>query len=97
MARSVAGLLALTALLLMLGVGLSGCGPKPPCQGATVTQVQSAQDECAAAEDGLQAVREERAGLEAELAQTKSELAELEGRPAELGRRLHDLRKGSGR
>jgi septal ring factor EnvC (AmiA/AmiB activator) len=96
MARSVAGLLAL-ALLLTLGVGLTGCGPKPPCEGATVTQVQSAQDECATAEDGLQAAREERADLEADLAQTKSELAELEGKPAELEGRLHDLKKGSGR
>ena len=97
MARTTAGLLALAALLLVLGVGLSGCGPKAPCAGATVTQVQSAQDECAAAEDGLEAAREERAELEAELAEAKSDMAGLEGRPAELERRLHDLRKGSGR
>jgi septal ring factor EnvC (AmiA/AmiB activator) len=97
MARSMAGLLALAALLLVVGSGLTGCGPKPPCEGATVTQVQSAQDECAAAEDGLQAAREERAELEAELAQARSELAGLEGKPAELERRLHDLKKGSGR
>ena len=97
MARSTAGLLALAALLLILGVGLSGCGPKAPCAGATVTEVQSAQDECASAEDGLQAAREERADLEADLAQAKSELAELEGKPAELEGRLHDLKKGSGR
>lgn len=97
MARSTAGLLALAALLLILGVGLSGCGPKPPCEGVTVTRVQSAQDECAAAEDGLQAAREERAELEAEFAQVKSEMAGLEGKPTELERRLHDLKKGSGR
>jgi septal ring factor EnvC (AmiA/AmiB activator) len=97
MARSMAGLLALALLLLVLGAGLSGCGPKPPCEGAAVTQVQSAQDECAAAEDELQAAREERAGLEAELTQTRSEMAGLEGKPAELERRLHDLKKGSGR
>ena len=96
MARSMAGLLAL-ALLLILGAGLTGCGPKAPCAGATVTQVQSAQDECASAEDELQAAREERADLEADLAQAKSELAELEGKPAELEGRLHDLKKGSGR
>lgn len=97
MARSVAGLLAFALLLLILGVGLSGCGPKPPCEGATVTQVQSVQDECATAQDELQAAREERADLEAEVAQAKSDIAELEGKPAELERRLHDLKKGSGR
>jgi septal ring factor EnvC (AmiA/AmiB activator) len=97
MARSVAGILAFALLLLILGVGLSGCGPKPPCEGAAVTQVQSAQDECASAEDQLQAAREDRANLEAELAQTRSEMAELEGKPAELEHRLHDLKKGSGR
>jgi septal ring factor EnvC (AmiA/AmiB activator) len=97
MARSMAGPLALAALVLVLGFGLSGCGPKPPCAGATVTQVQSAQDECAAAEDGLETAREERAELEANLAETRGELAGLEGKPADLERRLHELRKGSGR
>jgi len=97
MARSVAGLLALATLLLILGLGLSGCGPKAPCAGATVTQVQSAQDGCASAEDELQAAREERADLEADLAQAKSDMSGLEGKPAELERRLHDLKKGSGR
>jgi septal ring factor EnvC (AmiA/AmiB activator) len=97
MARSMAGLLALAFILLILGAGLSGCGPKPPCEGAAVTQVQSAQDECAAAKDELSAAREKRAGLEANLAQTRSELANLEGKPAELEHRLHDLKKGSGR
>ena len=33
---------ALAALLLVLGVALIGCGPKPPCEGADVTSVRSA-------------------------------------------------------
>lgn len=97
MTRTTGGSLVVAVLLLALGMTLVGCGPKPPCEGATVTQIQSAQDECAAAEDGLQAAREERAELEANLAETKGELAGLEGEPAELERRLHELRKGSGR
>ena len=97
MARRIMWFLASTALLLTLGVALVGCGPKPPCEGATVTQVQSAQDECAAAEDELEAARDERADLEGEVATTKAEIAELEEQPANLADRLEDLKKGSGR
>lgn len=95
MARTTVGFLALAALLLVLG--LAGCGPKPPCEGATVTQVQTAQDECAAANDELEAAREERAQLEAKVTETKAEIAGLENEPAELEDRLYDLKKGSGR
>ena len=91
------GSLAFAALVLILCAGLSGCGPKPPCEGASVTQVQTAQDECAAATDELDAAREERAQLEADVSETRSELANLEGQPEQLARRLNDLKKGSGR
>ena len=89
--------IALAALLLVLGVALTGCGPKPPCEGADVTSVRSAQDECAAAGDELDEARDTRAGLEAEVASTKAEIAGLEGQPSDLARRLHELEKGSGR
>ena len=88
---------ALAAFLLILGLGLVGCGPKPPCEGATVTDVQSVQDECAAATDELEQARENRANLEVEVTETRSEIAALEGQPADLAGRLHDLKKGSGR
>ncbi len=91
------GVIAAATLLLTLGLGLSGCGPKPPCEGATVTQVQSAQDECAATMDKLDAAREERAQLEAEVSETRSETAQLGGAPSDLARRLEELKKGSGR
>ena len=97
MVRKTVWLFAFAALLLSMVAVLSGCGPKPPCAGATVTQVQSAQDECAAAEDGLESARDERAELEAEVTATKAEIAELEGRPGELADQLEELRKGSGR
>ena len=97
MARRTRGLLAFAAWLLILGTMLPGCGPKPPCEGATVTDVQSAQDECAAATDELEGARAERAELEAQVTETKSEIAQLEGTPSELADRLHDLKKGSGR
>ena len=89
--------IALAALLLVLGAALTGCGPKPPCEGADLTSVQSAQDECAAAGDELDEARDTRAGLEAEVASTKAEIAALEGQPANLAGRLHELKKGSGR
>lgn len=97
MARKTVWFLASAALLLTLGVALVGCGPKPPCEGATVIQVQSAQDECAAAEDELEAAREARAQLEADVATTKAEITELEGQPVDLADRLDELKKGSGR
>ena len=97
MARKTIWLFAFAALLLSMVPVLTGCGPKPPCEGATVTQVQSVQDECAAAEDELQSARDERAELEAEVAATKAEIAELEGRPGQLADQLEELRKGSGR
>jgi septal ring factor EnvC (AmiA/AmiB activator) len=97
MARKTMQFFAFAALLLCLGFALVGCGPKPPCEGATVTQVQSAQDECAAATDQLNTARDERAQLEADVTATKAEISGLEGKPAELADRLEELKKGSGR
>ena len=97
MARTTKRYIAVAALLLVLGVALAGCGPKPPCEGAYVTSVQSAQDECAAATDELDETRDTRAALEAEVASTKAEIAALEGQPVDLAARLHELKKGSGR
>jgi len=89
--------IALAALLLVLGSSLMGCGPKPPCDGADVTAVQAAQDECGAASDELDAARDARAGLEADVASTRSEIATLETQPDNLATRLNELKKGSGR
>ena len=97
MAKRTAGFLALAVLGLALGMLMAGCGPKPPCEGATVTQVQSAQDECDAANAELEAAREERAELEAEVTKTKTDISQLEGQPDALASRLEELKKGSGR
>jgi septal ring factor EnvC (AmiA/AmiB activator) len=97
MARTTKRYIALVALLLVMGLALVGCGPKPPCEGADVTAVRSAQDECAAASDELDEARDARAALEAEVASARAEIAGLEGQPAELEARLHELKKGSGR
>lgn len=97
MARTTMRYIALAALLLILGAALTGCGPKPPCDGADVTAVQSLQDECAAANDELDETRDARAALEADVTSTKAEIAALEGQPNDLAARLHELKKGSGR
>jgi septal ring factor EnvC (AmiA/AmiB activator) len=97
MARKTVWFFALATLLLVVGSVLVGCGPKPPCEGATVVQVQSAQDECAVATDELNAARDTRAELEADVAATKAEIAQLEGKPSELADQLDELMKGSGR
>jgi septal ring factor EnvC (AmiA/AmiB activator) len=89
--------LALAALLLIAGAALTGCGPKPPCEGADVTAVRGAQDECAAATDELDAARDARAGLEADVASARSEIGTLTNEKPNLEDRLHDLKKGSGR
>jgi len=88
---------ALAAIVLVLVSTLIGCGPKPPCEGADVTAVQAAQDECAAATDELAAARDARAELEADVASARSEIATLEGQDDDLAARLHELKKGSGR
>ncbi len=97
MARKTVWLFALGTLVLSMGPALVGCGPKPQCEGATVIQVQSAQDECAAATDELDVARDERAELEADVTATKAEVSELEGMPGQLADQLEELRKGSGR
>jgi uncharacterized protein YfcZ (UPF0381/DUF406 family) len=97
MARKTGGVLALATLLLVLGMSVMGCGPKPPCEGVYVTEVQAAQDQADAATAELEAVRAERADLEAGVAATRSEIAGLESQPAALEARLNELKKGSGR
>jgi hypothetical protein len=99
MARTAGGLLGLGVLLLLLGTALVGCAPKPPCDGATEIDVETAQDQCAAATDQLEQARGERAALEAELTEVKAEMSKLEGEgtPSELASYLEELRKGSGR
>ncbi len=96
MAKTSRWFIALAASLLLLSIGVVGCGPKPPCE-VMPTEVQAAQDECDAATAELDEAREERAELEAEVAETNAEIRELEGQPDELAARLHELRKGSGR
>ncbi|MCK4914519.1 MAG: hypothetical protein KAS89_00030 [Candidatus Eisenbacteria sp.] len=97
MARTTMRHIALAALLLVLGAAVTGCGPKPPCEGADVTAVQSVQDECTAANDELDEARDTRADLEADVTSARSEIAALEGQPNALAARLHELKKGSGR
>ena len=97
MARTTKRYFALAALLLVLGATLTGCGPKPPCEGVDVTAVQSLQDECTAANDELDEARDSRAALEAEVTSTRAEIAALEGQPNDLAAHLHELKKGSGR
>ena len=97
MARKTGGVLVLATLLLVLSMSLLGCGPKPPCEGVYVTEVQAAQAESDAATAELEGVRAERADLEADVAAARSEISELTAKPAELEARLNELKKGSGR
>jgi peptidoglycan hydrolase CwlO-like protein len=86
-------------LAVALGVLIAfilGCGPKPPCP-VPMSEVKSAQDQTAAAEDALSKVQTEKAGLEKDLAQKQASLDSLKGKPAELEKKLDNLKKGSGR
>jgi len=96
MAKTSRWFIALTASLLLLSIGVVGCGPKPPCE-VMPTEVQAAQDGCDAASGELDEARDARAELEADVAEMNAEIRELEGEPDELAARLHELKKGSGR
>lgn len=86
-------------LVVALGVLVAfilGCGPKPPCP-VPMSEVKSAQDKTATAEGALSKVQAEKASLEKELAGKQATLDSLKGKPDELGKKLDNLKKGSGR
>lgn len=97
MARTIGRFFALGALAMLLYLCFVGCGPKPPCEGASIVSVQTAQDECSAAGEELEGARQQRASLEGEVTEAKAELSKLKGTPVELSGYLEDLKKGSGR
>lgn len=89
------GLVVVVALGVLVAF-IAGCGPKPPCP-VPMSDVKSAQDKTAAAEEALSKAQAEKASLEKELAQKQADLDGLKGKPAELEKKLDNLKKGSGR
>jgi septal ring factor EnvC (AmiA/AmiB activator) len=84
--------------LLLFGAALfaGGCGEAPPCQTSLVTLDETRLDaetyEQEAAETG-----KTKADLEKKLADKKGEIEQVKAKPTELKKKVHDLRKGSGR
>lgn len=94
--RSAFGLL-LALLIFGLAAGFAaGCGPAPPCATSLVTLDETRLDmetyEQEAAETDARA-----ADLKQRLEAKRGEIEEIKDLPAELGRRVYELKKGSGR
>ena len=83
-------------LLGLLGTFVSGCGPAPPCNTSLITLDETRLDaetyEQEAAETG-----ERVDDLSSSLEKKQAEIDEIEDDPARLEKRLHELKKGSGR
>jgi hypothetical protein len=88
--------LIMIALLGLLGAFTAGCGPAPPCNTSLITLDETRLDaetfEQEAAETG-----ERVADLKSRLAKKQDEVAAIKEDPERLGKRLHELKKGSGR
>ena len=88
--------LIVIALLGLLGALTAGCGPAPPCNTSLITLDETRLDaetfEQEAAETG-----ERVADLKSRLAKKQDEVSAIKDDPARLEKRLHELKKGSGR
>lgn len=88
--------LILLILLGFIGGFNSGCGPAPPCETSLITLDETRLDaetyEQEAAETG-----ERVADLETRLANKNGQIEEIKDDPAKLKKKLHELKKGSGR
>jgi hypothetical protein len=88
--------LSLLILLGLLGVFANGCGPALPCNTSLITLDETRLDaetfEQEAAETG-QRVDD----LSGSLVKKQSEIEGIKDDPATLAKKLHELKKGSGR
>lgn len=88
--------LIMLILLGLLGAFISGCGPALPCNTSLITLDETRLDaetyEQEAAETG-QRVDE----LSSSLAKKQAEIDAVKDDPARLEKKLHELKKGSGR
>jgi hypothetical protein len=94
--RSAQGWL-ITALIFGITAGFSaGCGPAPPCETSLVeldeTRLDAETYEAEAAETGARV-----ADLEKRLADKQAEIDAIKDKPEELEKKVHELKKGSGR
>lgn len=88
-------LIVLSVSGIMVGFA-AGCGPAPPCGTSLVTLDETRLDmetyEQEAAETG-----ERSADLKRRLENKRGEIDNIKQLPAELGRKVYELKKGSGR
>ncbi len=94
--KSAHGWLIMT-LIFGLFVGFSaGCGPAPPCETSLVTLDETCLDaetyEQEATETG-----ERVADLKTRLADKRADIDAISDKPDELEKRVHEMKKGSGR
>jgi hypothetical protein len=88
--------LVMLVLLGLCGVFAGGCGPVKPCETSLVTLDETRLDaetyEGEAAETAKKV-----AELEQKLTTKKGEIKAIEHKPEELGRKVRDMKKGSGK
>ena len=93
----IVGKVYILLLLLVIAIGSNfGCKPAPPCETSLVTLDETRLDaesfEKEAAETGKSAD-----DLEAKLAKKAQEVEGIKDDPERLEKKLHELKKGSGR
>ncbi len=94
--KSARGWLMLTLIFGLIAGFSAGCGPAPPCDTSLVTLDETRLDaeayEQEAAETGAKV-----ADLNARLANKRADIDAISDKPAELEKKVHEMKKGSGR
>jgi hypothetical protein len=94
--KSARGWLMLTIIFGLVAGFSAGCGPAPPCDTSLVTLDETRLDaetyEQEAAETGAKV-----ADLNKRLADKRADVDAIDDKPAELEKKVHELKKGSGR
>ena len=83
---------------LLFGTALlsGGCGQAPPCQTSLVTLDETRLDAETYEQEAAETAKNV-ADLEKKLSLKKNDIEQVNAKPAELKKKVHDLKKGSGR
>jgi septal ring factor EnvC (AmiA/AmiB activator) len=91
------GMVVVPIFILAAAAFLSGgCGKAPPCHTSLVTLDETRLDAETYEQEAAETAKNV-ADLESKLIQKKSEIEQVKDKPADLKRKVHDLKKGSGR
>lgn len=94
--KSVLNVLVAALLLGILSIFAGGCGPVPYCDTSLVTLDETRLDAENYEEEAAETAQRV-AELEKQLAEVRNNIRSIEDRPADLEKKVHELKKGSGR